>query len=510
MSYTSNYFKIYIWRFIGYVAAFASVALVTPRISSSAGLFGIFSFCISLNIFFQYADLGFLNAAQKYASEFFGRKDIKGEIEVTGFSCFIFSIFMIPVCLGMLWLACHPASVIKGLKTGEELRLASGLLWCLFLFAPVMIMQRMVQVVFSVRLEDYYIQRIGIIVSILRIASVYYFFGGGRYMMLEWYIFYNLLTLVSFVVIISIARKKYKYDFKLFLRSFRYSRDLYKKTSKLAYNSLFLSISWILFYEIDVVYIGYFIGKEGVAYYALGGTVLSFLRDVYGAFYYPFLVRFNHFIGTGETGSLRNMYHTLLKVGVALFIIPITAFILLMRPIIFAWVGAKYDISIGLSQILIASSYFGFLTYPANAYLTATELLKKLYVSATIVPIVYFIGIFTTQHFLGIYAYALFKGVAIYVNVFILFGYTLQYLEISAGTFFNRYIKPILPALFTVLALGYLLLRVLPLYKGTVYFCVIGCITGLVNLVGFAVYYWRDAYFREFATQTIDRIRKKK
>lgn len=510
VSYINNYLKIYIWKLAAYIASFASLAIVTPRVTSSAALFGIFSFCMSLNIFFQYADLGFINAAQKYASEYYGRRDQKGEIRVTGFCCFIFTLFIIPVSLFILWISFYPELMIKGISSSpEELKLASRLLLILFLFSPVLIAQRIIQIIFAVRLEDYYTQRINIIISLIRIASVFFFFGKGRYMLFEYFLFFNILTIFAIVANVIIAKKRYNYSFLYLLKCCRFSKELYNKTSRLAYNSFFLSLSWIIFYELDLLYIGYFLGKNEVAYYAIGLTLLRFFRDAFGTFYYPFVIRFNHMVGRNENDALTSLYKTLLKIGAPITVIPSVAMIVLMRPLILAWVGPAYENSIFVSQVLATSFLLSFITYPAGALLTAREQLQKLYLNATVQPLIFMIGVLSTQHFLGISSYAIFKTTAIQVNVFLFMLYSIKYLDISLVNFFNRYMKQLIPSVLFIIGFGYVAGKLIHVQKGLPSLVLVFICLSVAVLCAFTIYYFVDTDFRNFLKSTLARVMKK-
>ncbi|MEX6688445.1 hypothetical protein QTN47_13105 [Danxiaibacter flavus] len=507
--YTKNYFNIYLWKGTGYFASFASLAIATPRLAANPSLFGIFTFCISLNIFFQYADLGFINAAQKYSSEYFARNDIESEIKVTGFSSFILLAFIVPLFLSLLWLSYNPNMIIRDLALNTaEWALAHKLLFTLAIFSPVLIIQRILQIIFSVRLEDHYTQRVNICVSILRVISVFYFFANGKYLIEEYFLFYNLLSLVSIFVIIKIAIRRYAYDFLKLLNNIRFSSEMYQKTSKLAINSLFLALAWIVFYELDLVYIGFFLGKESVAYYALGFTILSFFRDLFGTFYYPFLVRFNHLVGEKNEQGLMSLYHTLLKIGLSIVILPVVCLQIFAEPIIVSWVGFKYEPSIKVVQLLLCSYFLSYITYPASAMLTAKEELKKLYITAAVLPVFFLTGVLLTQHKWGIVAYALFKTLAILVNGTLLFFISLKQLEISARVFFSKYIKPFLLALFSIVLVGNVIVKVLPLEKGFYALFVTVAAYVCVLFFGFFVYFLSDPIIKEFGVATYYRLTK--
>ena len=90
-----NFLKIYFWQIVSIIFNFATVFVVTPFLSSNPAIFGIYSIVTAAYIFLSYADLGFLSAGMKYASECFARNERKEEIMIIGFAGFIFLIFVI-------------------------------------------------------------------------------------------------------------------------------------------------------------------------------------------------------------------------------------------------------------------------------------------------------------------------------------------------------------------------------------------------------------------------------
>lgn len=62
-------------------------------LSSNKILYGIYSICISLTIFYNYADVGFLSAGQKYAAESYAKGDRTGEMSIISFTAFILFLF---------------------------------------------------------------------------------------------------------------------------------------------------------------------------------------------------------------------------------------------------------------------------------------------------------------------------------------------------------------------------------------------------------------------------------
>ena len=71
MSYKENYVKIYFWRIVSILTGFLSLFIVVPQLSLNKELYGIFTFCLSFNLYLTYADIGFLSAGQKYVTKYY-------------------------------------------------------------------------------------------------------------------------------------------------------------------------------------------------------------------------------------------------------------------------------------------------------------------------------------------------------------------------------------------------------------------------------------------------------
>ena len=114
--YTKNYIKIYFWRFFSIISGFLSLLVVVPHLSNDLELYGIYSFCISFTLYLTYADIGFLNAGQKYAAEEYIKNNRKGEIEILGFTGAILLLMVAPFTIAMIYFYFNPDIIIKNLS----------------------------------------------------------------------------------------------------------------------------------------------------------------------------------------------------------------------------------------------------------------------------------------------------------------------------------------------------------------------------------------------------------
>lgn len=473
--------------------------IVIPRLADNPSIYGIYVICISASIFLTYADLGFAGAGYKYASECFAQKNLEEEIEIVGFVGFILLIFVIIFALTVSSIALNPSILIKNIHSDVEFNTASKLLFILALFSPVIIFQRILDIIYGIRLEQFVLQRVMVAASLLKILSVFYFFRKSTYDVVGYFLFCQLIILVAIIICSLIVKIKYQYNFIVFFKSFKLSKHVFNKTKALAFGSFFSTIMFILYYELDAFAIAKLLGVESVAIYAVGFTILSFLRSLFAVLYTPFQARFNHFIGLQDMEGLRNLYRNMLPLGLPFVVLPIVSLVLLMGPFVHCWVGSYYEKSVPIAQLLILGFIYGFFTYPASFLIIAQEKIRILYLISALPPIIYWIGIVSTISYLGLTSFALFKLIAMSISGLLYFIITIRFLEISAGNFLRKILGPV------VIPLGLLLIALLylnqfmPSEKNALNLLVVIATGGLASAVTLFLYYLFSGQFRHYA-----------
>jgi O-antigen/teichoic acid export membrane protein len=435
--------------------------IVIPYLTKEPSIYGIYTVCISISIFLAYADLGFIGAGQKYAAENYARGEREGEIRIVGFTSFILLVFVLLLMILFLYLGVNPQALLKNLDTPNKVSVASELLLILTCFAPVTVLQRMSQMIFGIRLDDYINQRVFCVANLIKILSVLYFFRNGHYLIVEYFLFSQIVNVFSNIISLIIAKNKYKYNFKLLISSMRFDFQIFRKVNKLAFSSLFLTIMWILYYELDTIAIGKFLGAEKVAIYAIGLTMLSFSRGILGILFSPFNARFNHFIGQQNIEGLKNFSLQVVKLTAPVVIIPIIALTLIAKPLVLSWVGVSFVESVGIARFLLICNIFAFISYPVSMLLMAQEKIKQMYVINSIIPIVYWVGIIWSYSFWGLQSFAIFKFLAFMIPMIYYFFYLLKFINISFISLLNKVFKPlVIPIIFLITSLllinGYL------------------------------------------------------
>ena len=417
--YRDNYIKIYFWKFISIITGFLSLLVVVPHLSNEPELYGIYSFCISFTLYLTYADIGFLNAGQKYAAEAYARNNRKEELEIFGFTAAILILMTLPFAILMLFFSFNPDLLMTGLS--EKGRGIIGRIF--FIFATVLpfqiIIQRLVQSILIIRIKDYISMRIDVFFNLIKLGSVFFFFTADAYLIVEYYLFTSLITLLSSVIILMVIKKYEDYDFLFFLKSIRFRKKEFSLVKKLAYSSLALSLGWLIYYELDLIIIGKYFGPNEVAIYAIGFTFLNFLRTLWNSVFSPFSQRFNHFAVLNSDVELKKLIKTIIDYTLPLCILVIFTLFLASEKITYYWVGESYSDSINLMQILIIGTVFACVNFPASFYFNAKTRYKFIYALALILPVTFLLIITLLLPRYGLLAIAISKSLSMFLGFLI-------------------------------------------------------------------------------------------
>ena len=502
-SYTKNYLKIYLWQGVSLVLNFLSMFVVIPYLTSDPITYGIYSVCISFSIFLSYADLGFMGAGQKYAAEYFAKGDKEAEIKVIGFTNFILGVFLLLFSIGFFVLSQKPEFLVKGIETANQHYVASSLLLILAIFTPTTLFQRLLQMIFGIRMEDFIVQRTNILGSVFKILSVLWFFRAGKYNIVGYFLFSQIVSFLATLITLFIARKRYNYDFGSLIRSICFNKVVFDITKRLAFASLFLTVSWILYYELDSLAIGKFLGANQVAIYAIGLTVLSFFRSILGILFSPFNVRFNHFVGIGDETALKSLYIKIVTILAPIVVFPILTIAILAKPIVLTWVGTDYAESVTVIQLLVFCNFFAFISYPTNSMLIAKEQQKTLYFVNTLLPFIFWTGIALTISVLGVNSFAVFKLVAFVFCAFVSYKLMIDYLNLGLLDSLKTIFFPmVFPVLFLI-SISYLVTDYLPLEKSKINLLIVAVVICGLMFFSFVIQYFTSRKWRQQINKSI-------
>jgi O-antigen/teichoic acid export membrane protein len=473
------------------------MVIVTPFLTKEPVVYGIFTVCMSVTMFLNYADLGFLRASQKYAAECYAKGDREEEVKYIGFGTFVLTIFSIVIAAVFVYFGFKPQCLLQGLDTPEKVNIASSLLIILALFTPVTVLQRMVSAVFDIRLDSYIPQRIQLVGSLISIFSVFYFFRNGNYRIVDYFLFSQCINIVTILVMIVILQRKYKYNLQLLGRSLKFDIEIFRKSKGLAFTSLYIMIVWILFYEFDQIAIGKFLGVKKVAVYSIALTFSSLFRNVFSIYFSPYANRVNYFIGENDEDGLKKFTMQLILLSAPVVIFPTVALAIVSDNFILSWVGPNFKESIEIARLFSIIFIFGFFSYPISMVLVAKGKIKELNVIATIQPFVYWIGVLLSYNLIDLLAFPIFKVAATFMSDLVSFYLVLKYFNCRMAFFFSKVLKPlILPLCFLVLSC-FIAGTYLPEDKSKLNFIIVMCTIGLCIFGSSVILYFSSKELKE-------------
>lgn len=479
--------------------------IVIPRLTSEPTVYGIYTICVSLNLFFSYADLGFLGAGQKYAAEYFAQNNLEKEMKVIGFVLFFLATMMAIFIILLFGLSYKPELILKSDST-TDLHVGSKLIFILALFSPTVMLQRFNSLIYSIRIEDYIYQSVEVIFNLLKILSIQLFISKGSYDIINYYLTIQILSLISALIGSVIAVYRYNYHLKTFFTYLSYNKEMYTKTKSLAFSSLLLTVAWILYFELDALILSKFYGLKVVAMYAIGFSFLSFARNLYNTIFSPFLSRFNHFAGTKDDAGLFANFDFLIRLTFPICIIPPLVIVFYMNNIILTWVGIEYLPSVLISQLFIFTAAIGALGIPINYLILAKAQNKALRINAVILPVIFFGAMFILNIFIAEKSLAVAKMLTIVCSFSLIFYFCFKTIGQKVGKLYYGVAKNMIIPI-VIMGMFFLIIPNVYIRKtgGFNAYFNLGLKLFLAVLVPLLVYYYSDGQVRKWLFAKIRR-----
>ncbi|WP_157868215.1 MATE family efflux transporter [Halobacteriovorax marinus] len=476
--------------------------IVLPYLSSNKVIFGIYSLCLSFNIFLSYADLGFIGAGFKYASEAFARKDKEGELEVIGFTTFILLIAVCIFSAVMLMGAFDPSLLISDIGNGSEIDIAKSMFFILSLFSITTVLQRVLQFIYGVRVEDFIVRKINILGHIAKISSVFYFFREGSYNIIGYYLFFQVVNLLCALIGLVVARRIYSLDLKKLVKNIRFSWPVFYKVKSLALTSFIMSALWIAYYEIDSPVIAKFYGANKLAYYAIGLSLLSFLRSIFGILYSPFSARFNHFLGLRDEEGLKRFYYNTIVYLLPMSVFSVLTITILMENIVFTWVGQQYSESIVTAQLLILTFLFAFNNYPAGILLMGKEKNNELRIVNLFIAVAFWLIILLLNNQYDYQSFAISKLIVFSVSTVFYVYFTRDYI-FGANKYIKEIIVPMFVGAITTSVVAYYFSLILPVGQSKANLFLVAAACAICCFCGLLSYFVSNSKFRKDIVSTV-------
>ena len=503
--YKGKYIRTYLWSGLSMLLNFLSMFIVAPLTTSMPEAYGVYSLCISFNIFLRYADLGFITAGRKYAAEAYSVNNHEKERKYVGTSMTFYGGMSLVLFVFALFFSAFPEYLIKDIEKSPYLDIAHRLLLILALTFPLSIIQKFSSLIYSVRIEEYRIQSFQIVGSIIKIASVPAYFFHNRYDIVGYYLFCVVINLLINLFALWYS-KNIGYGFQEFIRCLKFDKQIFNEMKPLALSGFASVIGWITYYELDTVGVSVLLGANAVAIYAVGKSIQQFVRSLVGIVFSPYPVRINYFIGQKDFEGLKSFFYQLSELF-SIIIIPIIVIILYAKPFVTAWVGSDYEESALIMQLLVLTFIAHHVTSQGSQVIYGLNKVKDVLKIAFIQPIFFWLGVFATYRLWGVESFAIFKLTACMVTECYYLYLVRKYLEYNKKVFYwGLVVKPLVVIMTTCLFFWFMTMPALEgVNKGHRDLLLVAVVIGASCFVAGLV----DVYFNKTLREELSMVLKK-
>jgi O-antigen/teichoic acid export membrane protein len=438
------YFKNYIFHFLSIISKVGTLLIITPLISKEKDYFSIYSYGITLLAFLNYADLGFFRAAQKFASESVLIKDNESIYKSIGFGTFISICIVILISIIFFIFSVNPTLAINYIETNRQLNFAKYFFLITSLATPLVVFQRMALSYYEINLRAYrfYIYSILMNFIILGSCSILIFFN--HFSLIYYFFLLQLFNLLFLVFIFLDLKHTFKYDLKSIFFNIRFSKIEYKKSKNIALSSLASMISWLIFYEIDIVILSKIFKIDQVASYSLSLIVLGLFRTLAGIIFGSFSIRINHLIGIKDDLGFVNYSKSFLFITAPIIMYLTLTYITISDFFILNWVGSSYNQSSNISKFLVIGYSLSFVSYITSSMLLAKQRVNESFYISISQPVIFWILVFLLRNDNEIIIVAVIKCLILLITDIIYMKYLLELSKINYKEIFIRIFYPFL------------------------------------------------------------------
>lgn len=508
-SYTLKYIKLYVVEIVSILLGIVSLFVVVPYISGNKEIYGVYSLCISTMVFLSYADLGFMGAANKFAAEYYKQGRRKDEIEVLSFGGFV--LFSVALLLSIFYfvLSYNPELLIKGINESPNFDIARKLFFWMAVFSPFTALSRLATSIYAVRVENYINSFINILGYTLRILSVFYFFSSGKYEIVQYFVFIQVVPIACSIVSLFVAHKRYEYDLLELANSFKWNKRSFDNTKDLALSSFAMTLAWILYYEMDQIVIAKYYGPSLVALYAIAFAILNYVRMFMGGLFSPFTSRFAHFYATKDINGLKDFFITVVNITCPIVICPLLALSLLCPCFVSAWSGPQYLDAVPLTTVFVLFNIFAFFSYPSGSIVTVFEKTKTIRIMAILMPIIYWLGIVLLPKSLNILSFGIMKNIVFWLHIIVYLTISIKVLSINWSSFLSKIIRyNLLPVISvcvcSIIAKSYISIN----EKGILDLLMVCGIIIIISVIGYGCAFLFNPMVREYVKSIYDKLIK--
>jgi O-antigen/teichoic acid export membrane protein len=415
------FFKNYIWQFATFLSKVLGLFWVTPFLTTDKELFGIYSLVVSFSVFLNYADFGFFKAAHQLASQSYANNNLEEELEYIGFSGFITFIIVFLIFIFFFIISFFPNIIIEIDHSNllqEEI--TSKLILILALSFPIIFFQKLLSIIFEIRLLGFKIYKIFLFCNLLPIFFIGYFKSEDQFLLVEYFSFIQIVNLVGCIIGYFLAKNILNYSFFNLYKKFRFNKYVFNKMKGLAFTSFYLFFLWFLWNEFDRVFIGKAFGASALPTFMICNLLYTSVITLNGIIFQPLVTKANYIFSSEGIDGLKKYLISILNFILPLYLIVLFFILVLLDKFLFFWLGIKYFEVTTPALFLISSFLFFTISQQVLTFLAISKNLYVINFYSTLQAVVYWIFFLIALIYFDIKELIIFKSIVIFLGHFYL------------------------------------------------------------------------------------------
>jgi len=353
------------------VVALAALLLITPYILNTIGKdqYGIWALAGVLTAYTQLSDFGISEGVIKYAAEFHADRDYPNLNRLVNTS-FVF-LLILAISVGIILFFLLP--VITGELLKIPVLFQAEALFIFRMSVLIFLFNVLLGIFSSLVISS---QKIGYTCSI-NVTTVFVGFSATIFFLHNGWGLRSLIATNAVVAFVT-GLLNITVAFRLFPElqinlSKWVDRQMFRQIFNYSWKVQTTSISQIMIFQVDRIFLSRYLGLEAVAYYEIGSNMAFYVKTFLVALFTPIVPAASELQAKNEHAMICGLYRRSFKFMVMLSVPFCLLVIALADPFIKFWMGDGFALSALTLQLLIPAYLVSVLTVPGIFILNGTD-----------------------------------------------------------------------------------------------------------------------------------------
>ena len=439
----SFYVKTYSWQILSLLTNFISLFIILPYLTTNKFDYNIFVLFASVTLLMNYFDFGTSQATHAIAGKLYNVNFKEFKKSVLTY-IFLLSLIIILIIILLTIGYKNPNFYFKDINTNEFYKIKYYFLITIFTI-PQYILLKFNMILLGIHLKEYLIYKNQVISNIFRLLIVLIFIYMNFNSIIYYFLSIQLLTLLFSYTLYFKTKKITNIYFSQIFNIENISKKYLLDITKFSFVTFLNIISFILIYELDIIFISKKFGISSVGDFGVAFSLLAFFRLLFGFNFSPFMNK--RLSLSTNSNHMDNFNYKIIFTTAPLVIFIIISFFLNLNDFIYSWVGPQFTDSIKICSFLIFINIFAFISYPISETLILRQNSKYIILLSLTIPIIYWSSILILQNYFSYFAIVISKLFIFFIYAFIYSIYIFKSTNIKIKNILIIFIQFIIPIL---------------------------------------------------------------